>query len=695
VLEESATADGSSAYYLGVDIGGTFTDLAFHDAEGVLHCIKVPSTPRSPGRSTLAGIDELRASLPVDIDTWRAMHHTYSSTVATNAVIERRGATCGLITTQGFRDLLELQRLAIPNPMQFTSRRPRPLIPRALVREVVERISVEGEELTPLDLAQLRRVTRELVAAGVEIVVVCFLHSYRYPAHENEARRLLEREFPDLRVELSSRVWPQAREYERATLTTLNAFIRPVVEDYLAEIVGGTQRRGVEASLRVARSNGGMELGATIRERPAVTLLSGPAAGVAGAAAAALDAGWAAADLMTLDVGGTSADIGVIRNGRSVLSTEEHVADFPLLIPTVAVSSIGAGGGSVIWLDNAATLRVGPRSVGADPGPASYRADGTGTPALTDAFLLTGILRGGQRLAGRLPLHVEPARRALQALGDRIELDAVDVADGAVQIAVAITAAEATAVLARRGVDLPEFRMVAYGGAGPMLAALVAEEVYIDQVLIPPTPGALSALGAAQADLEGDLVRPVYGMLDQVGSDVLGAEVAQLQEGVREWLAEQIGELSLLSTTIDLAVDMRYDGQGYDVTVPLDPGSIEPGLEKVAERFHAAHRETFGHADQGAAVWIKELRAHVTGTVTKPSPPSAAGPTRRGNGGQRRIRLRGQDLVATTHWRSDLTPGDLVPGPSIIDQMDTTTVVPPGWDARVLPSNSIVLLRRS
>lgn len=693
---EGATADAQSAYYLGVDIGGTFTDLAFHDPDGVLHCIKVPSTPQAPGRSTLAGIDELRSSLTVDPATWSGMHHTYSSTVATNAVIERRGARCGLITTGGFRDLLELQRLAVPNPMRFTSRRPLPLIPRSLVREVDERVSAEGEELTPLDEEQLCRAARELLAAGVEIVVVCFLHSYRHPAHEEQARRILAHELPELRVELSSQVWPQAREYERATLTALNAFIRPVVESYLGEIEEGAQGRGVAAPVRVARSNGGMELGATIRERPAVTLLSGPAAGVAGAAAAALDAGWANADLMTLDIGGTSADIGVIRGGRSVLSTEEHVADFPLLIPTVAVSSIGAGGGSVIWLDESDTLRVGPRSVGADPGPACYRPEGRGAPAVTDAFLVAGILRAGQRLAGRLPLHLEPARRALQELGERIGLEAVEVADGAVQIATAITAAEATAVLARRGVDLPEFRMVAFGGAGPMLAALVAEEVYIDRVLIPPTPGALSALGAARADVEGDLVRPVYKMLDQVTSGELQAEVDRLLEGVRSWLAEQRGELSFVSTATELGVDMRYDGQGYDVTVPLDPGSIEPGLQKVASAFHAVHRETFGHADEGAAVWIKELRAHVTGTIAKPPAPvpAASASTGHGDGAQRHIRLRGEDLVATSHWRPDLSPGDRVEGPAIIDQMDTTTVVPPGWDAEVLSAGSIVLGRR-
>ena len=322
-------------------------------------------------------------------------------------------------------------------------------------------------------------------------------------------------------MELSSDIWPQAREYERAVLTTINASVRPIIESYVGRLTDGLAERGLAMPARIARSNGGAELARTMRDRPVVALLSGPAAGVAGAADAAEDAGWPDADLMTLDVGGTSADIGVIRDGRPVLSSEEVVGDFPVLVPTVAVSSIGAGGGSIIWLDSTGSLKVGPRSVGADPGPACY-GSGSLTPALTDAFLLAGLLTPGQRLGGKLALQPEPARAALDdARANAWAGRRSRSADGAIRVATAMMAAEATRVLARRGVDAPRFRMVAFGGAGPLLAALIAEEIAIDTILIPPFPGALSALGAARADIEGDLVRPLYARLHALSAATL------------------------------------------------------------------------------------------------------------------------------------------------------------------------------
>ncbi len=382
---------------IGTDVGGTFTDLVFCTAAGEVHCFKVPSTPALPGESILTGVDEISAVLHPDATAWRAAHHTHSSTVATNALIERRGARVGLITTAGFRDLFELQRLAIPHPMRFDSRRPLPLVAREFVREVRGRLGADGAEVEPLHEQDVLDAARALAAAGVEIAVVSFIHSYRNPAHEQMARTLIRRAGIDLRVELSSDIWPQAREYERAVLTTINASVRPIVESYTGRLSEGLAERGLDVPARIARSNGGAEQARTIRERPVVALLSGPAAGVAGAADAAEDAGWVDADLMTLDVGGTSADIGVIRAGAPVLSSEEQVGDFPVLIPTVAVSSIGAGGGSIIWLDSTGSLKVGPRSVGADPGPACY-GSGSIIPALTDAFLVAGLLTPGQRL---------------------------------------------------------------------------------------------------------------------------------------------------------------------------------------------------------------------------------------------------------------------------------------------------------
>src|SRR3984885_7796602 len=298
---------------IGTDVGGTFTDLVFVTAAGEVHCFKVPSTPSRPGESILTGVEEIRAALNPDHATWRDAFHTHSSTVATNALIERRGARVGMITTSGFRDLFELQRLAIPHPMRFDSRRPLPLVPREWVREVRGRIGADGAEVEPLHEQDVIDAARALAAAGVEIAVLTFIHSYRNPAHEQLARTIIRRHGIDLRMDLSSDIWPQARENERAGLTAINASVRPIVEAYVGRLSDGLKERGLAVPARIARSNGGAELAHTVRDRPVVALLSGPAAGVAGAADAAEDAGWANADLMTLDAGGTRPDIGGTR----------------------------------------------------------------------------------------------------------------------------------------------------------------------------------------------------------------------------------------------------------------------------------------------------------------------------------------------------------------------------------------------
>jgi N-methylhydantoinase A len=683
------------ACYLGSDVGGTFTDLVFYTASGEVHCFKVPSTPSRPGASVLEGIDEIKAALGLDDAAWGQMVHTHSSTVATNALIERKGARIGLLVSSGFRDLFELQRLAIPHPMRFDSRRPLPLVPRGLVREVGGRIAADGSEIDPLDTAGAVEAARELVALGVEIAVVVLLHSYRNPAHEERVRAEVGRAGIPLRLELSSEVWAQAREYERGVLTAVNASIRPIVEAYVARLEEGLAERAIATPARVARSNGGAELARTMRHRPVVALMSGPAAGVAGAAAAAQDAGWEAADLMTLDVGGTSADIGVIRAGRPVLSSEEHIADFPLLIPTIAVSSIGAGGGSILWLDPTGSLKVGPRSVGADPGPACYGVSGSRIPALTDAFLVAGLLAPGQRLGGKLPLRMAPAHEALGTLAGPLGLPVEAVADGAIRIATALMAAEASNVLARRGVDAPHFRMVAFGGAGPLVAALLAEEIAIDAILVPPFPGGLSALGAARADLEGDLVEPVYERLGGLDQAALTRVSANLVSRAEAWVAGQTAMLAVTDTRIELSADMRYDGQGYDVTVPLAAEWLKSGdFARLRAAFHAAHRATYGHANEAAEVWLKELRAHIVGATAKPRIVPLRSEAAGAGEGTRTVRLFGREVRALVHDRGALGVGQHVAGPAIVNQMDTTTWIPPGWEAHVVPSGALVLERK-
>ncbi|HVH76873.1 MAG TPA: hydantoinase/oxoprolinase family protein [Stellaceae bacterium] len=674
--------------YLGTDVGGTFTDFVFYSESGEVHCWKVPSTPARPGDSVLDGVDEIRAGLALPDGEWRGLAHTHSSTVATNALIERKGAKIGLIVSAGFRDLFELQRLAIPHPMRFDSRRPAPLVPRALVCEARGRIDAEGVEIEPLAEGDVAAAAEALVGAGVEIAVVALLHSYKNPAHERCARDVAHEK--GLAVELSSEVWPQAREYERAVLTAINAAIRPIVEGYIGRLEQGLARRGIASPARIQRSNGGAELAATMRERPVAALLSGPAAGVAGAAAAAQDAGWEAADLMTLDVGGTSADIGVVRAGRPVLSSEEHIADFPLLIPTIAVSSIGAGGGSILWLDPAGSLKVGPRSVGADPGPASY-GSGSLVPALTDAFLVAGLLAPGQRLGGKLPLDPAPARRALESLAGPLGMSVEEVADGAIRVAAALMAAEAANVLARRGVDMPRFRMVAFGGAGPLVAAMIADEIAIDAILIPPFPGALSALGAARADLEGDLVEPVYRRLGDLPAEAFAAAAAVLEGRAAEWLARQAASLAVGDKRIELSADMRYEGQGYDVNVPLPARAA--GHDGLAAAFHAAHRAAYGHSNEAAEIWLKELRAHIVGVTPKPAAGPAAATAGGAVAGSRAVRLFGREFAAQVYERAGLSRDARLAGPAIVNQMDTTSFIPEGWQAHTVASGALVLER--
>jgi N-methylhydantoinase A len=576
--------------------------------------------------------------------------------------------------------------------MRFYSRRPQPRVPRAWAREVRGRIDANGAEIEALHEEDVLDAARALAAAGVDIAVITFIHSYRNAAHEQLARTWIRRAGIDLRLELSSDIWPQAREYERAVLTTINASVRPIVEAYVGRLTDGLGERDLAVPARIARSNGGAELARTMRDRPVVALLSGPAAGVAGAADAAEDAGWPKADLMTLDVGGTSADIGVIRAGAPVLSSEELVGEFPVLIPTVAVSSIGAGGGSIIWLDSTGSLKVGPRSVGADPGPACY-GSGSMIPALTDAFLVAGFLTPGQRLGGKLALQLAPARQALATIGEKLDWTPEQVADGAIRIATAMMAAEATRVLARRGVDAPRFRMVAFGGAGPLMAALIAEEIAIDTILIPPFPGALSALGAARANIEGDLVRPVYARLHAVSPAGLTASYNALRDEASTWIAAQSVGTGIETTEIAYAAEMRYEGQGYDVAVPLDAAWLASGdRERIATAFHAAHRAVYGHATEQNEVWLKELRVHITGAIARQrlravrdaddTPPS-----------KRSIRLDAKIVEAHVIGRAAVAAEQAVTGPAILNQMDTTTLIPPSWQARLAPSGALILSR--
>lgn len=690
--EEHSLQDDNQAYWhVGVDVGGTFTDIVLFSDDGAMQCYKIPSNRPRPAQSTLKGIDQIIADHGLDVRALRSLLHTHGNTIAVNTLIERNGARLGLITTRGFKDVFELGRLAIPHPMRFDSRRADPLVERSLCCEVSARLDASGTELVPLDPAEVAEASDVLVAQGVEVIIVCFLHSYRNPEHERRARDLILQRHPKLLVDLSSEVWPQAREYERAVLSSINSYVRPAMDQFVDDLTEGLNSRGISIEPAITRSNGGKQRATTIRRSPIASFLSGPAGGVMAAAIVAEEAGWDRADLITVDMGGTSADVGVIRDGQPLLSTDEHVAGLPLITPTIAVSSIGAGGGSVIWLDETGTLKVGPKSVGSDPGPACYGTGGK-MPALTDAFILAGWLADGQKLAGTIPLTKSLAVDAFAPIANGLRVPVEAVAEGAIAIAIAVMAAETSNVVSRRGVDAPEFSMVAFGGAGPLLGALLAEEVGIERVLVPLFPGALSAVGAAGASVEGDLIYPVYQRLDQLDPDILSSAAADLAHRGQEWLDHENEALPIADRTTALSAEMRYAGQGYDVTVRLDPAWLEEQqVDLIAAEFHRAHLSTYGHSDPKAPIWLSEIRSHIVGQTPRPARQVLKSGQGAREAGKRNIVLKGKEVIATVYNRHSLDAGASFEGPAIIEQYDTTTVVPTNWVAKVSRSGSIVL----
>ena len=626
------------------------------------------------------------------------MQHTHSSTIATNAVIERRGPKIGVLVTEGFRDLFELQRLAVPDPLRFDSHRPTPLVPREQVGEVRERIDAQRRVVEPLDTRHLLETAQHLVDIGCESLVVCFLHSYVNDAHESLARDALRQQFPNVPIETSADIWPQAREYERATLTVINASIRPVMEEYLDEIASGMHDLGLANEATVARSNGGMQRAHTTREWPVGALLSGPAAGVAGAARAAADSGWVQADLITIDMGGTSADIGVVRMGLPLLSSEETIAHMPVLVPTIAVSAIGAGGGSVVWLDELGNLKVGPRSLGADPGPASY-GNQSGTPALTDAFLVAGWLSPDRRLGGQdrpLPGKRQgcPCRRCIEdRSGCQLGRDSgrgdshCHRNDGCRGQQGAVASRGRRSVLPPSGVW--------WGGTLDRSAS---------------RRGDLHRLGSHTSDsgspqrgwsrnerprrgLGGTYLLSAFGNL---GRRTWSEHGTPLEEQCSEWISRERGTLPVTATSVTWSLEMRYEGQGFDVNVPIEEEWLAAeDRGSIANAFHNAHESTFGHSSPDIGVWLKELRAHILCRVSKPSVGTiqTRSDVSSARLGEREIRVNGQVHTAVVYNRAALEPGFEFTGPAIVEQMDTTVLVPEGWHAHVDLSGSLQLRR--
>ena len=654
---------------LGVDVGGTFTDFVFL-RDGAIDIAKRPSTPDDPGRAIINGLTEFG---------WTPEEVVHGSTVATNTLLTRTGAPTALITTTGFRDTLVIGRQARPDLYALHPQRHDPLVPRRLRYEVDERIAADGAVITPLDLDQLDAVLDRIARTRARSVAICFLFSFINPQHEQAAaERARSRGFD---VSASYEVLPQHREFERMSTTTANAYLAPVMTRYLDSLESKLEDRSDgEVRLRIMQSNGG-SLSAGSAGRNAVrTVLSGPAGGVAGAFAAAESDGFPQA--MTFDMGGTSADVALCP-GRLLERTDLVVDDMPIRTPAVDLHTVGAGGGSIAWFDPGGALRVGPQSAGADPGPAAY---GRGTlPTVTDAHTVLGRLRPEQQLGGTVDLDVERARQAISTIAE--PFGSIDGAARAVIDVVNANMARALRVISvERGYDPANFTLVAFGGAGPLHACDLADALGIPQVLVPPSPGVLSAAGMLISDITRDAEQ---GLHLTIGPDDAGS-VGRLDEAcslIAEQARAAIGEDGYDSNVqIEFAADLRYLGQSHELTVSLNEGH---DAQSVRHAFHAAHVERFGFSNADTPVEVVTARAKGRHEGYRGDLGGASAPA----GSESRTVDVTWDQQRSTRVISRGSVHDSVSGPAIITQVDTTVTVPPEWSATPLSTGSLLLKR--
>lgn len=683
---------------IGVDVGGTFTDLVLADmASGELAIHKVATTPDDPSQGVMNGIAELCAVNGVAPS--QISHVFHGTTTATNAVLENKGARVGLITNDNFRDIIHIarhQRVEHYSIMQELPWQDRPLVKRRYRKTVPGRlVPPRGEELVPLDEAAVRQACEELKAEGVEAVAICFLFSYLNPVHEMRAADIVREVMPEVFVTTSSFVSPQFREFERFTTASLSAFVGPKVERYISQLDSALQSMGMKGDLRIMASNGGVATPAMVAEKPALTLMSGLAAGVLGGAWVGDLAGQDR--LITFDIGGTSADIGIVIDGifAQTDARSTSIAGFPLLMPMLDIHTIGAGGGSIAYADQGGAFKVGPQSAGAAPGPAAYGHGGE-HPTVTDANVVLGRLDADDFLGGGMKLNRDAAQRVVGGLADQLGLTLEAAAEGILTI---INANMANAIRSRtvqKGIDPRGFALVAFGGAGPLHGAEVAALLGIPTVIVPPYPGITSAMGLLTTDLKYDAICTQFQVSGAIDLDRLNRDCRDMQDRLAaQFRADRIGENDVSFERIG---DLRYVGQGYELKVRLPDGALsEAALEKIWADFHAAHASEYGHSFEASPIEIVNLR--VTGIGRMPKLTRLKEPSRgRLEDAHTRtntctFRVDGAlESFQTPFYRRDSLPLDQsFDGPAIILQTDSTTVVPPGANAIVVKSGSIVI----
>ena len=671
---------------IGIDVGGTFTDVVLLDrAAGRLEVAKTASTPRDQSVGILNGL----ARLGVDAATIRRFAH--GSTVATNTVLERKGARVALLTTAGFRDLLEIGRTNRSKVYDMKLVKPAPLVARPLRFEVRQRRYVNGESAIALDERDIASAVEACLARGVEAIAVCYLHSYLDSGDEERTAEIVRERAPSIHVTASADVVREYKEYERFSTAALNAYVMPVMDRYLARLETRLADAGFRGQVEMMKSSGGLMRAATARRYPVETLLSGPAAGVMGAIHVAERSGFR--NLITYDMGGTSTDVALITDGKVVRTAESRISNLPIKTHMIDIKTVGAGGGSIAALVGGRTLKVGPHSAGADPGPACYGKGGD-VPTVTDANLMLGRLSSSYALGGEIRIRPERAQAVVGELAAAIGLAPDRTADGILRLVNVTMASAIREISIQRGHDPREFALVAFGGAGPMHACDLARDLAIPQVVVPPAPGNLCAFGLLVTDVVAERSETLLARTAGLDPAALGARLERLAGSSAEALARDGIARSAIRTVC--TADMRYVGQKSELPVPLDLARLSP--QAIDEAFFAVYAERYGHTKRVAPTEIVNIRAMAVGAIEKAdlgrlSPP-AANPDSDANGvlSRRRVYFRESGWVdCPVYDRYRLAIGAEVAGPAIVEELGATTVVGPRDRFRVDPQHNLVV----
>jgi len=692
--------------WIGVDTGGTFTDLvAFDKVTSRYWYLKLPSTPDDPARAILTGVTGLLQAASVSGETVEKLGH--GTTLGTNALLEGKLPVTGMVTTRGFRDVLEIARQRRPHLFNLRVPKPNIIAARHLRMEVCERLAETGEVVLPVDATDVAAAAQMLARHEIESVAVCFLHAYANPAHELKVKRQLGEALPGVYICTSNDVLSEMREYERFATTVVNASLLPLMDRYLERLQHGLQTSGVPVSPRIMQSNGGAAKPETVRRVPVNTFFSGPAAGVI--ASARLGERLRRPDLMTFDMGGTSTDVCLIDSGQPAMQVERQIAGLPVRLATLDIHTVGAGGGSIGWVDGGGLLKVGPQSAGAVPGPAAYGRDGDAA-TVTDANFVLGRLSEADLLGGDMVCSSDKAKEAVARLADELNMDVTTAAAGMVRIVNVNMVGALRVVSVERGQDPCDYALVAFGGAGPLHVAEVAEQMGVEQIIVPARPGLASALGLLEADARADFSLTTLCEASPDSRTRLAKVLAVLVSRAHAWAEEEGHELATVN--VERVADMRYAGQSFELRVPLDAGVLpafgrqeradrellsETRLDELIDAFHRRHEQLNGYASEDNPVEIVTLR--LAAIVAQPGLAPDAGVVDTGRSLASPVRHQAVwfsdcGYVETPVFnRLDLQIGQSADGPAVIAQMDATTLVPPGFNFTVVEDGHLLMER--